>query len=209
MTTATEPTGLDDYIASGRAWVRVLDCTVEPTSATVLRPVAEHGHGNPTGPPLGPPIYGPGDPLWRPESADEFRYIGELAPSHRLNLWRFLCRRASSITSRCMWADALADPFGGDNGGNLDNARAEAEEWAMDHPHAWLLGTRFMRALAALLIGDGNGETVARWEAVAEGRAKPPKRRPRGIVGPVPDWLGGEPERDPAYATGIDSADDL
>lgn len=88
------------------------------------------------------------------------RYIGELEPSHRRNLYGFMMRRAPSILGAIVltWYDS---PFGMDDG--LEHAAEEAERELAADPWSWLAGQPFMLALGALLLGDGNGPTVAAW----------------------------------------------
>ena len=92
-------------------------------------------------------------------------YIGELEPSHRRNLYSWLMRRAPAILGYVVhsW---WGDPFGMDDG--LEHAAEEAERELAADPWGWLAGQSFMLALGALLIGDGNGGTVAAWERRAK-----------------------------------------
>jgi hypothetical protein len=103
-----------------------------------------------------------GDPWWTPRDQPG-AYIGEFDPSHLEGIFGFVCQRRATIADVLTWLDyGLPD------------------EVAMRPPMslADLLGTPFMQAAAALLIGAGRARTVAHWEALAYG--PPPPRRVGG-----------------------------
>lgn len=103
------------------------------------------------------------------------RYVGEFEPSHRRNLYSWMMRRAPFILGAIVttWYDS---PFGMDDG--LEHAAEEAERALGADPWGWLASQPFMLALGALLIGDGNGATVAAWERRA-GQSTPEENRLR------------------------------
>lgn len=109
------------------------------------------------------------DPTWVTNDGQILR-LSEMDSSHRANTFRWICRRARTIGG--LYAGGMTDPFGGDDGGNLDHAYDQWRDEILDNCLAWLLDTPFMVALAALVSADGNAQTVAEWVEEAEIRSE-------------------------------------
>lgn len=101
------------------------------------------------------------DPTWTPRGGVP-TYIGELDPNHRAKLYSFLCRRAEILEFKFTLEELLRFP--GPGGDMAQLAYDAALDERAEQPLAWLLETDFMRALGALLLGDGNQQLVRDWE---------------------------------------------
>lgn len=101
---------------------------------------------------------------WRPQG-EERRYIGEFEPTHRAWLYRYLMMRAPAIMFKVS-LDMICGPLAPI--GEMAALDAEiASEEMVAAPYGALREYTLMRALAALLIGDGYGYIVEAWDTVA------------------------------------------
>lgn len=110
------------------------------------------------------------DPMWRPQGETEMRYIGEFKPAHRMRLLNYILTRADKIGDSM----ALAVMTGPQPDGDM---ACEAVERIIDdlfdRSLETLWNTQFIRALCALLIGDGYRVVVERWEREISGAPLP------------------------------------